>query len=172
MTGPGSPIGTSPPLVALITLANAIAGGRGAGSGRALVGIGWATVELDRAERELTAILAPEGLSPFEPAPSDGILGAFCRTASLPDGGPRILLLEPSTEGRLAAFLARSGEGVSAVYLGPAGSEDAVPGTSGMPGPIGLARLVAGGRAGPYVILVSAQVPTGNSTVSRDTIAS
>ena len=47
------------------------------------------------------------------PLPEDTLLGARA-TAS---DDPRIVLLEPSTEGRLAATLARHGEGPAALYL-------------------------------------------------------
>ena len=82
-----------------------------------LVGIGWATVELERAARELGAEL---GIDPaaWLPTPRDALLGARAWSAPAPtDAGPAIVLLEPDTEGRLAATLVRFAEGVGAVYL-------------------------------------------------------
>src|SRR6476646_3562137 len=70
-------------------------------------GIGWATVELDRAAHELPAC------GPFETAPRDATLGASARrlrpggAAGNPDRARgALLLLEPDTEGLLAASLA------------------------------------------------------------------
>ena len=77
----------------------------------------WATVELERAERELGEVLG--GPLHAGPAPRDAALGATVRVAH-PFGRspePALLLVEPDTEGRLAALLARHGEGVVAVDL-------------------------------------------------------
>lgn len=82
-----------------------------------LTAVLWATVELDRAERELGAILGAP-LDP-DPAPRDVALGAAVRVAR-PFGQapePALRLLEPDTEGRLAALLARHGEGVLAIEV-------------------------------------------------------
>ena len=87
-----------------------------------LAAIGWATVELDRAEAELAEWLAADG------ATGDG----RCRAAARREGaaaahatgcpGGTLVLLEPTTEGRLAASLVRDGEGPCALYLrAPAG---------------------------------------------------
>ncbi len=135
--------------------------------------VGWATVELERAERELCAAL---GLSTddFGPAASSIALGARCRI------GPGVLadalvlvLLEPETEGRLAATLARLGEGPAVVWLVAESREttDATAATaataatlraSGVttaavrPGPFGPERLVLGGPIhGPHRLLVA-----------------
>jgi hypothetical protein len=114
------------------------------GAGR-LVAIGWATVELDRAATEL----APEfGWSPadFDPAPDSEALGARCRVgrATLP-GGEALLLLEPFTEGRLVATLARFDEGPRvAWYMAVTGEGDGHGGST-RPGPFGPERLLPGG---------------------------
>jgi len=110
-----------------------------------LVGVGWATVDTDRT----LADLAPDGDLTFGPALDEPALGASARVAW--SGGTAILVLEPSTEGRLAAALARRGEGIACFYV--AGSE-----------PTGSSRLTALGRPGrilahdrpwgPYVLLV------------------
>jgi hypothetical protein len=119
-----------------------------------VAGIGWATVELDRAARELAS------LGPFEAAPGDANLGAAARRVRPGDRTqPVLLLIEPETEGPLAAALARFGEGVGAVYLGPLdrGDVDDTP-RLGPPrsGPIGPARLVIGRPAwGPHVLVLA-----------------
>jgi hypothetical protein len=101
--------------------------------------IGWATVELDRAARELAAGL---GLTPeaFCPAGDSVALGARCRVAidALP-GGLALAILEPATEGRLAGYLARHGEGPAVIWFAADDAAAAdVPGTS--PGPFGPER--------------------------------
>lgn len=119
-----------------------------------LAGIGWATVELDRAARELAAIAS------FEAAPRDAALGATARRSPIGDRTrPAIVLLEPDTEGLLAATLARFGEGVGFVYLGPLDRAD-VDDTPRLgpprPGPLGPARLVIGRpRWGPHALVLA-----------------
>jgi hypothetical protein len=79
--------------------------------------VGWATVELDRAVLELGAALRiPAGR--FAEAPDSPSLGARCLVVAdaLP-GGVSLAVLEPKTEGRLAATLARHDEGPVAVWL-------------------------------------------------------
>lgn len=122
--------------------------------------LGWATVELDRAAFELAKEL---GLSPaaFAPAGVSETLGAFCRVAdaALPDG-VSLAILEPATEGRIAATLARLGEGPAVVWF-PA--DDAIaPGTSAArPGPFGPERLVLGAPVhGPHRLLVTTEPGT------------
>jgi len=119
-----------------------------------VVGIGWATVELDRAARELAALGA------FGAAPRDANLGAAARRGRSGDRSqPAVLLIEPDTEGPLAAALARFGEGVGAVYLGPldrADVDDTPRLGSPRPGPLGPARLVIGRPAwGPHVLVLA-----------------
>jgi hypothetical protein len=128
---------------------------------------GWATVELDRAEREL---VLDRGWPAAHPAADDLPLGAFTRIASSPDGADTTVLLEPSTEGLLAATLARHGEGFLVDYLLiDASFEQAVDLarregltlSSVLSGPFGPERLVAGSpRWGPHVILAAGE-PTG-----------
>ena len=117
-----------------------------------LAGLGRATVDLDCAIRELAT---EAGLDPLlvRPAPDDEALGAFARRLDLADGV--LVILEPRTEGRLAAALARYGEGPVVIYL-------TVPGSSVPRGRLlaalgdplgGLSRLVRPVRAGgPYVL--------------------
>lgn len=87
------------------------------------VAVGWATVELDRAEADLRGVAGVQGApgsQAFEPAvamPDDELLGARCRLLAAIPAGPPVVLLEPFTESRLAASLARFGEGPVALYL-------------------------------------------------------
>jgi hypothetical protein len=126
--------------------------------GAAIAAIGWATVEAERAERELGAVLDERGR--WEPAPRDGLLGATVRLwRGADDKPPLLLVLEADREGHLAAALARHGEGVAATYL-EAGAETAF--MSGMlsqpaSGPLGPARRLAGGSPGDASIIVLAR---------------
>ena len=126
------------------------------------MGVAWATVELDRAAGELDPWLLPADGSEDTTEP---LLGARVRlrgTTALP--GSTILLVEPSTEGRLAASLARDGEGPCALYLRPprgldAWVEDArrrgVTVSGRRIGPLGPSVLVPGtAMAGPHLVLV------------------
>jgi hypothetical protein len=119
-----------------------------------VAGIGWATVELDRAAGELVAI------GTFGAAARDESLGAAARRSRLGDRiRPAAVILEPDTEGRLAATLARFGEGVHAVYLGTLDRAD-VDDTPNLgpsrPGPLGPARLVIGRPPwGPHVLVLA-----------------
>lgn len=117
---------------------------------------GWATVELDRAERELGG--SPD--TPGRPTGPDTILGAFARRVDHLDRGP-VVLLEPSTEGPLAAALARHGEGWLVRYVVAGSGAPAAARADGLqlsapaPGPFGIERLVLGGpRSGPFLLLV------------------
>jgi hypothetical protein len=116
------------------------------------VAVGWATVESERAEAELTDALGVT-IGPFADAPDDGLLGARCRTAA---GGPAsfIAVLEPTTEGRLAGSLARLGEGPVAVWFML--TQAPVEGTSPVAdGPFGPEYLVVRGpRDGRHLLLL------------------
>ncbi|MBF8289829.1 MAG: hypothetical protein HW391_797 [Chloroflexi bacterium] len=123
---------------------------------------GWATVDLDRAMAESAAAHpAPGGLR-VAPASDDLILGGRCRLLRYA-AGRDVLLLEPSTEGRLAAALARYGEGTVVLYLiGDAGAAERARRagfrlTTTGSGPFGAERLVLiGPRYGPFLVLVEA----------------
>lgn len=116
----------------------------------------WATVELDRAARELFAD------PPLSPDGRDAMLGARARLVQAPARGP-IALLEPTTEGPLAAALARHGEGWIGAYL--EGADDRAltrlreAGHAVSPegdGPLGRQRRLLGGpRDGPFILLVA-----------------
>ncbi len=124
------------------------------------VAIGWATVELDRAADELAQALGTTSDS-FVPAADSSALGARCRVASaaLP-GGVALAILEPSTEGRLAATLARVGEGPVAVWS-RIGQDLARDDPAARPGPFGRERLVPGGSVhGPHRFLIGTATGT------------
>lgn len=74
-----------------------------------LVGVGWATVDLERAAGRF-------GRLRFGDPVADPSLGARAVVAAVA-GGPALVLLEPSREGRLAATLARLGEGPCVLYV-------------------------------------------------------
>jgi hypothetical protein len=94
-------------------------------------------------------------------APLDELLGARCRILDL-EGGGTIVLLEPATEGLLAAALARHGEGPLAEYLvADPGAADRLRRagyalTRPAAGPLGGQRRVRlGRRDGPFILLVA-----------------
>jgi hypothetical protein len=143
-----------------------------------LAGLGWATVELARAERELATALGAELADGFAPAADDLLMGAYCRLGRL-TSGLDLVLLEPNTEGRLAGALARWGEAVVVAYViappGPpiVGGAAVVGGAAGgrrtdvaatSTGPLGPARLLASGRGGPNLILL--ERPVGAATAA------
>ena len=125
--------------------------------------IGWATVDLDRAAVEMARALGLK-TERFESAARSVALGSACRIAIgvLLDGGS-LVLLEPDAEGRLAASLARFGEGPAVAWLqveGPATAADALR-TAGFAvsaerdGPFGPERLIVDGPVhGPHRLLV------------------
>ncbi|MEO6207565.1 MAG: hypothetical protein ABIP77_06390 [Candidatus Limnocylindrales bacterium] len=137
-----------------------------------LLAVGWATVELDRAEQELAYVLLP-GTS-FQPGPSSEHLGARCRLgwvapAFVGELAAIVVLLEASTEGRLAATLARHGEGWCATWEATwknpweAGADETAEAASrgrlsdSRSGPLGLERLHLGGRVSrPHRLAVEA----------------
>ena len=129
-----------------------------------LAGIGWATVELDRAEAELAEWLVAE-VHPAKDV-AEPLVGARARprrTDGLPGG--TLVLLEPTTEGRLAASLVRDGEGPCTLYLRASAGLDAWVAaardrgamvSAKRKGPLGTGVLVPGpDRAGPHVIVVA-----------------
>jgi hypothetical protein len=133
------------------------------GSSPRIIAAIWATVDLDRS-------VAAEGL-PAEKLPDDPLLGARVRLVR-PPTGPAIALVEPSTEGRLAALLARQGEGPAGHYLEAPEGFDRVrergP-TAGVrlgrtvAGPFGPEALVDGPIGAPLQVLV--EPPAG--TIGR-----
>ena len=135
-----------------------------------LAGTGWATVELDRAEEELGMWLGDATEGPGGGTRPDAVephLGAFARVrraGGIP--GDAFVLLEPSTEGRVAASLVRDNEGPCALYLGAADGLTAWAAAARArgvrlgvrrSGPLGSQVLLAGGPvAGPHLLVVDA----------------
>ena len=145
---------------------------------------GWATVELDRTEASFEAAAGPSesvafpatGAAPggardeFRDARNDlgdelrdelrdELLGALARVIRTTDQRD-VVLLEPFTEGRLAAALARHGEGFAVLYLIAdtealvrARAAGFVLSSVGL-GPFGPQRLVVEGpRWGPFLVI-------------------
>lgn len=146
--------------------------------------IGWATVDLERAAASL--VPGPPASAPLgrpvraESTPGapdadlpDELLGAVARIVAGPpggpSGGPSLVLLEPSREGRLAAVLARRGEGPAVLYLAagrlPLAATVAGLAATGLrtrtgSGPFGEAALVLDRPlGGPQLVVVA--VPSG-----------
>ena len=131
-----------------------------------LLGIGWATIDAERAAADLGAHRI-EALGRDDALGARAIrIGAFAtdenpeEDRSWLDGGPALVLLEPDTEGRIAATLAQFGEGPAALYLvGPA-----TPGRRAQ-GPFAGQRLIEGGPVeGPHLLLVD---PDPVATIKR-----
>jgi hypothetical protein len=126
----------------------------------------WATVELERALADLGHI-EPGGDGPWSGRDGgvveDPLLGARVAVVSSGHDGARIAVAEPSTEGRLAATLARHGEGPAGRYvLSPVGLEAVrvLAAAAGVTvsraenGPFGPSVLVVASVTGPHLILV------------------
>ena len=136
------------------------------GSLRTLAEI-WATVEMERALTDLgrdDLVAGRDGAELDRDVIDDPLLGARVAVVSTGGDGTRIAIAEPSTEGRLAATLARHGEGpVGRYVLSPVGLEAvrtlaAAAGVAisrPVDGPFGLSVLVlTASPAGPHLILV------------------
>jgi hypothetical protein len=120
---------------------------------------GWATVELDRAQEEVAAGSAASAAATVSEVADDRVLGARCRLVRFADG-QEVILLEPSIEGRLAAALARHGEGtVVRFLLADRGATERARRagftvSSEGRGPFGPERLVVDGpRSGPFLLI-------------------
>ena len=133
-----------------------------------IAAIGWATVDAERVA----------GGAVLESRLRDPHVGATASILAVPPGldaaieAPTVVLLEPDTEGRLAATLARSGEGPAVLYLevGADGLELARMairrrgGSSSvvLDGPFGRSTLLLGGPlSGPHLVLVEAGTIAG-----------
>jgi hypothetical protein len=114
--------------------------------GLPVLAVGWATVDSERAVAEL----AEHG--PFEAATDEAILGARC-VVDRRDAGVRLAILEPNTEGRLAATLARHDEGPAVLWVAGPSPQDLRLSTPA-DGPFGPERLVLGGTLGGRHLLV------------------
>jgi hypothetical protein len=119
--------------------------------------VGWATVDLDRTASGLHRVA-------FGQAGEEAALGA--RTVRARLGNVELVLLEPSTEGRLAGWLARNGEGVAVLYL-QASAGAGVPGRPTALGRVGWLQP-APDRSRPFVIALDpsdrpTSAPSGES---------
>lgn len=119
-----------------------------------IAGIGWATVDEERARAELDGLLTCDPHAPallhWAPIDRDRNLGArgWARVPADSGGAPALVVLEPDTEGRVAAALARFGVGVLVIYLG-----------EGTPRP---GRLLPGEAAwGPHVVVMDSSERVG-----------
>lgn len=124
-------------------------------TGATIVAIGWATVEIERAVRELQAAIGDGGS--WADAARDALLGAraaIYRPVAVER--PLVVVLEADTEGRLAASLARHGEGVAATYVTARPGTVLAAGAFGIPagGPLGRGRRLARGGIGQPSIIV------------------
>jgi hypothetical protein len=123
--------------------------------GATLVGIGWATVEIQRSESELEAAIGDGGS--WAVAPRDGLLGGRAAVYRAEAARrPLVVVLEPDTEGRLAGSLARHGEGIAAIYVVARAGAVLDSSSFGIPagGPLGRGRRLAGGRIGEPSVVV------------------
>ena len=116
-------------------------------AGHPIVALGWGTIDIDAVRRRIEA---DAGFGAFEAAPRDAHLGAraVVHRPGESSGEPMEVLLEPDTEGRLAASLARHGEGFAAIWFGPPPvmSEEPPAGFGRIAdGPLGRCRLLLGG---------------------------
>lgn len=122
---------------------------------RRVLAVIWATVDRDRVVADLRL--------PVEFLADDRLLGASVALVRPEDGDP-IAILEPLTEGRLAATLSRHGEGLAGEYVeAPVGPDSvtAAAATAGLDigrsadGPFGRSVIVLGGPVdGPHLVLV------------------
>jgi hypothetical protein len=119
--------------------------------GQPLIALAVGTVDHER----MTGALDPQGA--WQQVERDPWLGAAAwRRTEASRQRPLLLVLEPDTEGRLAAFLARWGEAVAAIYL-LAGETPGEPGAKRdvRAGPLGPGRLLPGlPDWGPHVLLL------------------
>ena len=125
-----------------------------------VIALGWGTVDLERAAGDLRRTLGPDlAVTPTEDAILEPHLGARGHTiGTVGADGTRLVVLEPSTEGRLAYSLARSDEGPIAAWLAvrPGVTIPARTATSSERlGPFGPERLLLGGPLhGPHHLVV------------------
>jgi hypothetical protein len=120
-----------------------------------VIALGWATVDTERAAAAL------HEFGPFQIAVDEAILGAACRLGR--PASVRLAILEPNTEGRLAATLARHDEGPAVLWVVGQPPPD-VRLSSPANGPFGREQLVLGVPLGGRHLLVVDQ-PAG--TIER-----
>jgi len=130
-----------------------------AGAPLRLLGVGWSTVELDRAASDLEPWLGPPAAGNPSADPHLGATAIVRAASGLP--GDWTVLLEPATEGGAAASLARDGEGPCALYLRPAEGLDRWLDDTRTPrdGPFGRQVLLPGSFTGPFVIVTEGLEP-------------
>jgi hypothetical protein len=147
-----------------------VAGAIVAGPGAMELAAIWATVDLERTLRDLGEETR-DALG--DAAASDAHLGARVLFVPARAGHPALAIAEPATEGRLAATLARHGEGLVGRYLAVADGLDQARARAygtGVAvsrveiGPFGPSVLVLiGPVTGPHLILCEpAAVPSGS----------
>jgi hypothetical protein len=108
-----------------------------------LVAIGWATVDADRAFEELAGLVG--GPVRWVPQEREQLLGARAwRRDPSPAPGVDLFVVEPDTEGRLAACLARFGEGVGAAFLASGSQASRVVPVHPRWGPFAIVRARSG----------------------------
>lgn len=113
----------------------------------------WRTVDVERTVLDM-------GLE-AEPLERDEVLGGQGVLVQPPEGPP-IAVLEPFTEGRLAASLARNGEGDAGLYVAPPGGLEEAQRTGEVlgpeaPGPFGRSALFGPRHlldGGPLTVIV------------------
>jgi hypothetical protein len=145
-----------------------------AGAKPAILARLWATVDTDRAIADLISA-GPRGAVPRRLA-DDPLLGAAVTLLAPPAGDPGaipVAVVEPNTVGRLAATLARHGEGDAGRYVAaPAGLRSVRSRAAGLgirvsrteSGPFGPSLLVLEWPVGgPHLLIVD--LPTG--TIAR-----
>ena len=123
----------------------------------------WATVDTDRALADLDARVG-------SPVANDELLGARVSVIPATAVRPVLAVAEPITEGRLAATLARHGEGSVGRYVAVADDLAAARGRAAaagialsriVEGPFGPSMLVLlGPVTGPHLILCDPAVPS------------
>lgn len=132
-------------------------------TGGSIIAVGWAAVDLERAAAELGAGPGFDTAAPVGPTSSEALGARALVLSERAAPGCALLVLEPTTEGRLAAILARHGEGPAVTWLGvgdPTAALEAVR-RAGLaisverPGPLGPERLVLDRPPhGPHHLLV------------------
>jgi hypothetical protein len=135
-----------------------------AGPGALALATIWATVDLERT-------LADLGLD-GSPAADDTLVGARVVLVTPTSDGERLAIAEPTTEGRLAATLARHGEGPAGRYVAVAdnlarararAADHGIALSQVGDGPFGASMLVLRGLAtGPHLILCNPAVPSAS----------
>jgi len=131
--------------------------------GAAPIAFGWATVDLDRLQASMETTW-PGSVASTADLGHDVLLGARCRHLRPGiEGLPALVLIEPSTEGRLAATLARHGEGPAAIWvtLPSSGPPEGAGRSVAAPGPFGSEVLLLDGPVhGPHRLVVLAEPGT------------